>query len=63
VLTEPNGFKTVMRCSKFTSAVYWQEVLELKGVKQFGRKTSANTINPLAPELFFLILAHSVYKM
>ena len=26
-------------------------------------KTSWNIINPLAPELFFLILAHPVYKM
>jgi hypothetical protein len=45
VRTEPKGFKPVMTASKFGSAVYWQEVLKPKGVKQVESKTRANTIN------------------
>ena len=43
--TEPKGFKQVMRGGKITSAVYWQEVLKPKGVKQVGSERRANTIN------------------
>ena len=39
---EPKGFKPVMTGRKFRSAVYWQEVLEPKGVKQVRRKTRAS---------------------
>jgi len=45
VRTEPKGFIPVMRGCKFRSAVYWQEVLKPKGVKQVGLKIRANTIS------------------
>ena len=38
-------------------------VHEGKGFQEETKREHILNINPLAPELFFLILAHPVYKM
>ena len=40
-----------------------QAMTEIKKLLSVVQKSADSAINPLAPELFFLILAHPVYKM